>query len=436
MNNQIRKSRILVGRRLHQVLRQPVIVLMLLAPLASAQVALDPGESSRARHDFETRTGEEALRCEVTPLGPVLNLAFRFQAGYLFHVPQSLYSSSNRGWVVFTAITPEDAPGDTTYLLGRSRLSDVVRVGPDFEIYGDYFLGPGRYSVESTLRDDRNGFCRKEWHVVVKQSHANRGVPVALPPNAVRQFAAISWPDTQHRDSAAPMRLSVLLNATAFSPRHIVIRQSDLEEIAGAFTALLEHLPTTSVRVVVFSLEQQREVFRSDRFAPSDITRLVEAIAALRTTAVDVSVLQNPLGHVAFLAGLIGRELNGPDPADTAVFLGPTSRYENKIPRGMVPSQGQAHTRFFYVRYETPLGIPALRFGSTASGTDQWNGEAVGEDPTLPKGYPISKLASPPSTQGLPDIITAAVSELKGKTLIVQTPADLAKAIQTIERKP
>lgn len=369
------------------------------------------------------------------PLGPVLNLAFRFRAGYLFHVPQSLYSGSTSGWAVFTAITPEAAPGKTTYLLGRSQLTEVDRIGSNLQIQGDYFLGPGRYSVESTLRDNRDSVCRKQWHVVVEPSHANRDVPVALPPNAVRQFSPIIWPDTHHPDSAAPMRLSVLLNAAAFSPRHVAIQQLDLEEIAGAFTALLEHLPTTSLRVVAFSLEQQREVFRSDQFAPTDIAKLVEAIIALRTATVDVSVLQNPLGHVTFLAGLIGCELNGPDAADTVVFLGPTSRYGNKIPKGVVPSQGQAHTRFFYVKYEAPQRIPAAAGSPGNPGTDWWTGEGVW-DPTLPKTYHTGALPSPQSAQGLPDIITAVVSELKGKTLIIQTPADLAKAIQTIERKP
>jgi hypothetical protein len=424
-------------------MRQPGIVLMLLAPLASAQVVLDPGESARARHDFERRPGEDALRCEATPLTPVLDFAFRFQAGYVFHVPQALYSSSSSGWAVFTAITPEDAPGDTTYLLGRSRLSNVARVGSNFEIYGDYFLGPGRYSVESTLRDDRNEFCRKEWRVVVEQSHANRGVPVALPPNAVRQFAAISWPDTQHRDSAAPMRLSVLLNAAAFSPRRIAIGRSDIEEISSAFTALLEHLPATSVRVVVFSLEQQREVFRSDRFAPSDIAGLGEAIAAFRTTTVDVSVIQNPLGHIDFLSGLIRRELDGLDPADTVVFLGPTSRYGKKVPGSALPTQGQPHTRFFYVRYEAPQGRPAAggvslgtyRNDGPSSERRSWSLENGPSDPHSSKSYDLGR-GSLPTAQGLPDIITAAVSELKGKTLIIHTPADLAKAIQAIERKP
>jgi hypothetical protein len=37
------------------------------------------------------------------------------------------------------------------------------------------------------------------------------------------------------------------------------------------------------------------------------------------------------------------------------------------------------------------------------------------------------------TAQGQSDVITAAVRRLKGKTLTIHTPADLAKAIRKIE---
>jgi len=37
--------------------------------------------------------------------------------------------------------------------------------------------------------------------------------------------------------------------------------------------------------------------------------------------------------------------------------------------------------------------------------------------------------------EGQADVITAAVSRLKGKTLNIHTPADLAKAIRKIEQR-
>jgi hypothetical protein len=191
------------------------------------------------------------------------------------------------------------------------------------------------------------------------------------------------------------------LNAAAASPRRTTIRTSDRERILDALTALLEHLPTTSVRVVVFSLEQQKDVLRVDSFQPSDMNRIAGAIAALPQTTIDVNVLKNPLGHVDFLAGLTRGELETPDPADMIVFLGPTSRYWEKLPKDALPA-GQSHPRFFYVRYE------------------RWG-----------------RLLGPPAdpSRGQPDIISKAVAQLNGKTMIVHTPAELAAAIRKIEEK-
>jgi hypothetical protein len=408
------------------------------------------------RRNFESRPGDVPLRCDVTPLAPSLNFAFRFQAGYTFHVPQTQYPSSTRGWLVLTAITPER--GEATYLLARTRFSEAPRAGLNFDIRGAYFLGAGRYSVESTLRDDRNRVCRKQWQIVVDPSRAIRAIPFALPPDTVRPFTAAVSPDTQHQDSTAPMHLSVLLNAAAFSTLRTVIRPYDRGVLLGALTALLEHLPATSVRLVVFSLEQQREVFRSESFAPSDVDKAADAIRSLQLATVDVQVLQKPLGHVDFLASLIARERDAPNPADTIVFLGPTSRYGDKIPEGVLPTPAEGSPRFFYLRYESshrpvsaPAAIPGVPTADPGLGGARSSGPPSGLTPSQPNpvSHPVSlpdagsaggrgRGGSAPVTmsqtaEGQTDVIAAAVGRLKGKTLTIHTPADLAKAIRRIE---
>jgi hypothetical protein len=439
-------------------MRRAAIALLLLTPPALAQAVVPSGELALVRRNVELRPGDEPLRCDVTPLAPSLNFAFRFQAGYTFHVPQTQYSGSTRGWVVLTAIAPEG--GEATYLLARTGLSEAFQSGLNFDIRGAYFLGAGRYSVVSTLRDDRNRVCSKQWQVVVDPSHANRAVPFALPPNTVRQFSSAISPDTRHRDGAAPMRLSVLLNAAAFSTFRTVIRPYDRMVLISALTALIEHLPATSVRLVVFSLEQQREVFRAENLSPSDVDKVADAIRSLQQTTVDVSVLQKPLGYVDFLAGLIGRERASPNRADTVVFLGPTSRYGNRIPEDVLPTPAEESPRFFYVRYESPRrpvsaptsvrDIPpadgGLSNGSTAPPPLSTAGppKPGGPHPPVP-GDSIStgsrgRGGGAPATissasEGQSDVIAAAVRRLKGKTLTVHTPADLAKAIQRIEAR-
>jgi hypothetical protein len=406
-------------------MRRLAIVLLLLTPLAPAQVLLSPAELAGARHDFEPRAREQTLRCDVIPLHPGITFAFRFEAGYVFQIPRSQYSGFSGAWSVLTAITPEN--GDPTYLLARHDLSDISRVDSNFEIRGVYYLGVGRYSVESSVRDGRNRVCRKQWRVVVAPSYANRLVPMMLPPAAVRQFSPVVTPDTRHQDSTGPRRLSVLLNAAAFSTRRTVIHPFDRAVLLGALTALIEHLPVTSLRLVVFSLEQQREVFRAENFQPPDLDKVAVAISSLDQATVDIHVLKKPLGHVDFLAALIRRECDAPDPADDTIVLGPTSRYGTRIPDGALPP-AEGTPRFFYIRYETPRRIvpgnsPPLggrsRSGSRASGG---------------RGGPAPASTQPSeSGDGLPDVITAAMRLLKGKTMTVQTPADLAKAIRRIE---
>ena len=442
-------------------MRRLAIALLLWTAPASAQFALDPGQLARVRRNFEPRPGDAPLRCDVTPLAPALNFAFRFQAGYTFHVPESQYPGATRGWSVLTAITPEDTAGEATYFLARTPLSSASRVDANFDIGGLYFLGVGRYSVESTLRDDRNRVCRKQLQIVVDPSRAIRTVPFALPPDAVRQFTAAVSPDTRHRDSTAPMRLSVLLNAAAFSTQRTVIRPNDRGVLLGAFTALIEHLPAASVRLVVFSLEQQREVFRSESFTPADVDKAADAIRLLQQATVDVQVLQKPLGHVDFLAGLIARERDGPHPADTIVFLGPASRYGNKIPESVLPTPAEGSPRFFYLRYESPhrpvsvpapLAIPPSSTADSGLGTERSATPPPGGTPAQPnpvshpvvlsdgsstggRGRGIAPVTMSQTVEGQTDVIAAAVGRMKGKTLSIHTPVDLAKAIRKIEGK-
>jgi hypothetical protein len=466
------------------------IAFLLFTPLGSAQTAVPPGQIARVLHNFESHPGDTPLGCEVTPLPPILNFAFRFQAGYTFHVPLAQYAGSTGGWSALTTITPQGGSRQPTVLLAHHQLSDASKSDQNFDIHGTYFLGVGRYSVESALRDDRNRICRKQWQITVQLSRSNRAAQSALPPHTVRPVSAAALPDTRHPDHTTPMRLSLLLNAAALSPRHTAMRPTDFAVLLGSLTALLEHLPTTSVRLVVFSLEQQREVFRNDNFALPELSQVADAIGALHLATVDVHVLQRPLGHVDFLAALINRELRAEAPADTVVFLGPTSRYGNKLPAGALESPTAAHPRFFYVRYEGPprravtsnmAGIspadtasPGGRSGSGTAPTDSSSSSADVPPPSLPRPPPSqgsggmggagSTSASgssggqgsggggggrgtggnrggtglppmAPSGERQSDMITEAVSRLKGKTLAIHSPAELAKAIRKIEGK-
>ena len=465
-----------------------------MAARASAQIAVAPNQVARTLREFESHPGDTPLRCEVTPLPPALNFAFRYHAGYTFHVPLDESAGPTQGWSVLTIITPQGARRPAV-LLAHHQLADATKTDKNFDVHGLYFLGVGRYSVEAALRDSRNRICRKQWQIVVKPSRAGRNIRSALPPNAVRESSLLGEPETRHPDNAAPLRLSVLLNAAAFSVQRTSMRSIDRLVLLSALTALVERLPTTSVRLVVFSLEQQREVFRTDNFTPPQLSKVADAISTLQLTTVDIHVLQRPLGHLDFLTGLINRELRATTPADKVVFLGPPSRFGNKIPEVALPKPTGAIPRFFYLQYQGPRrppipadidDIPASGspLGERAGGLPPQSGSGTGSTDSSADGAPsppppprpppnnTGTTASdgtggsgnsnnrgtmgagggsggrgggrrggsslppiPPPGERQSDIINQAVARLKGTTLTIHSPADLAKAIQKIEQK-
>lgn len=180
-------------------------------------------------------------------------------------------------------------------------------------------------------------------------------------------------------------------------------------------------VPAASVRLVVFNLDKQKEIFRRDAFSIDAIGEARKAIATLELSSVDVAVLQKPLGYIDFLAGLIDRELGAPAPASTVILLGPLSRHGGKFPKGKL--KPAAATQFFYVQYKPDLQRSFSRGGAgEASGPP--NPRGVFAAAGFPTGFPGPAYA---------DIINAAMISLKGKTLVVRTPADLAKAIAVVQ---
>jgi hypothetical protein len=449
-------------------MRCAAIAVLLSMAAASAQTEVAPAGLEELSREFAAHPGDQPLKCEVTPVLPALNFAFRFLAGYVWHVPRDQYPGPTGSWSVFTKITPAGGGHASTFLLAEYQPANVSPGESNFDLRGFYLLGVGRYLVESALRDGRNRICRKQWQVEVKGPRGPHPVPSALPPGAVRQFSVLSGPDTRRPGNGPPIRLSVLLNAAAFSARRTVLRPTDRLVLLNALTALVERLPAGSVRLVVFSLEQQQEVLRRDGFDLSALDKVAEALDALQLAGVDVHVLQKPLGHVEFLTGLVNRELRAPAPADTVVFLGPTSRYGNRIPAIALEKPAGPKPRFFYVQYQGPRRPPApapdvLAGGSRGGASPQTGSGSEGNPPpSAPPpaggggmgggtgGGGMGRGAGgagrgggrggrgmgpiPAPGENGTDIISAAISRLKGKTLPVHSPAELARAIAKIAK--
>ena len=134
--------------------------------------------------------------------------------------------------------------------------------------------------------------------------------------------------------------------------------------------------------------------------------RVMQAVTNLELGLVDFGVLQNQRGHVDLLSGLVNQELQAARPADVVLFLGPMARYSDKIPQSAVAKGSEPAPHFFYFQVR-----PVFRAGGLPGG---------------PIGPPAPMLS---------DSISSAISRVGGKTIVIHTPADFAKAIDKLEHQ-
>jgi hypothetical protein len=376
-------------------MRRFAILMLLAASTVAAQTIVDPARFPAAMMDFDGSLHEPPLKCDVTPVRPMLNFGFRFQAGYAVSVPMSQYLGKGHLWAVLARVTPEGG-GKTVYLGSRMWLPEIPATKAQLEFVGGYLLGEGRYQVAWKMWDDSGRVCRKSWTVDARLTRAERKVKVTLPSGTVADLSLRGAPQSgRHEDDAAPIRLTVLMHASPVSPRRTKLGGRDRVMLLGTLSSLLDRLPVRSVRLVVFNLEQQKELYREEEFMPQSLNRVAQSIDGVELGTVDYQVLQNRGGHLDLLADMIKGKLNAEKPSDVVLFLGPMARFSDKLPSEDLERPAGATPRFYYLQYRS----------------------------LFPQGSTF------------PDVITRAVAKLKGKTLVIRSPGDFAKAIEQVERK-
>jgi len=376
---------------------------------------------------LDPQPGEKSLTCEVQAIHPALNFGFRFQAGYFFGVRLGEFDGRRHRWTALTRIAPEQTDSQDFYLIASGRFPP----GPKqtrlrAQAGGSFWLGEGRYKVKWMLQDDLGRVCRKEWHMEARLGHNDRKIKLTVPPNTV---AELSWKgfsnQQQSADDPAVSRLTVLLDA---APRRVrrnsppSLTFADQLQLVGAMAELLHDIPSTSVRLVAFSLDQQKEVFRRDQFRIDDIDQVAEALNSLRLGQVDSSVLRDPGGRVRLLSGIINREISEPDPASMVILLGPEERYGDKIPVEALNNVPAAGPRFFYVQCKPAPILPTFQeFDMSRGGGSINNGQS--------EFVPV-----PSSFSAQSNLIQSAVKRLQGESFVVYTPGQFAKAVERIQR--
>lgn len=371
-----------------------VVLALLLGCTVSAQVLLDRARLGRRLSELESGVGERPLACTVTPIKPALNFSFRIQAGFIVRVPMGQFFGSGHGWVTLIRVTPREGDRRPVYFGMRMILPNVPKTKVEIETAGGYLLGEGTYDVRWMMIDEQGRSCHKDWTVEAALSHAEHYAKVAMPPNTVDAFS-LRGSAPAARDDAPPFRISILMHAAPLSPRRSRIRGMDQMMLLSSLSAMLERLPVRSVRMAVFNLDQQKELYRRDDFTSDDLPQVSQAINQLQLNLIDYQTLQRRRGHLDLLAGLVNQELHADPPSDVVVILGPSTRYQDKPPSGMLDKPEGSVPRFFFFQYKP------------------WA----------------------PQPSSFPDTLSQAVNSLKGKVLTIHTPAEFAKAIDQLEKR-
>lgn len=374
-------------------MRVLVVTLVFCAAVpAAAQRMVDPSRIPAEYRSFESRPGETKLDCDVRPIRPWLNFSFHLQSGYTLELPIRQFFGPSHRVTMITRVSPRDADRTPAWFVGVVRFPDIPKTNVRLEFAGGYLLGEGEYKVDWLMYDDAGRVCRKAWNLNARLSRGEKHVQLAMAPHAIRAITFQRWSGDKSGERVPRVRrLTVLLHASPLYTRMIKLRGYDRFLLLGSLASLLERLPARSVRVVVFNLDQQRELFRRDDFRAEDFSEVSRALDSLELGLIDYSVLRNPLGRADLLAELMNQEVK--ESTDAVVFLGPPSRYFDKFPETAVDAGGEAASRFFYFRYR-----PYWQRGAD-----------------------------------FPDILTSAVKRIRGKTVVIRTPADFAKAIEQVE---
>lgn len=253
----------------------------------------------------------------------------------------------------------------------RARI-DLRHFNTEIEFSGVFAVGEGEYPVELVLADDHNRYCERRWKVRAARSHGDEVIPVSMKPNTAAPVAIPRWEEKQAA-AGKRLRVTVLLDAAPIDPASLKLRAWDRAFLLDSLSSLLRQLPCETVRVVAFNLDQQREVFRQDRFDGLAFPKLSQALQDVELGTVSYHVLEHEQGWSELLANLVNAEVTSKEPPDAVIFLGPATRITRKVPEELFTARTSRTPQFFYFEYFSNYGND---YPDTVNHlTTAWNGK-------------------------------------------------------------
>jgi hypothetical protein len=194
--------------------------------------------------------------------------------------------------------------------------------------------------------------------------------------------------------------------------------------ILGILASLLEKLPGTKIRLIVFDLDQGKETLRQDGFTLKDLEKAAHAANNLDHWTVSVDELQEQRGPWALLRRLMQSEMYAQEPSDAVLILGPRMEPFEKMPAHFFSNREKgAKPPLFYMQYR--LTAEPVYYSAPRNMGNKPADETAERSVYEPDPRPTPEVSDP---------IELLVARLKGKVMRVHSPTEFAKAVDAIRR--
>ncbi|HEX3875387.1 MAG TPA: hypothetical protein VHW24_00265 [Bryobacteraceae bacterium] len=414
-----------------------VTIRLLIAGVLATRFGLSQNLLSDAKRIADAQKYFEALQsgnsgCEVLPIQPHFIFSLRIQAGYAVRLPSVESAAQEQGWVSLTRITPQVRNRKPVYLSEVVKFSVADLSTPAATIEGSYSLGEGRYDATFLMFNSRGDVCRKDWQI---DARLNSEVSKLKPLLAPGEVGSSQGPALARAVGSKPgLRVTILLHAASVLQGQTLLTNLDKTMLLDGVVALMQELPASSVRLVVFNLEERKQLLSENSFTLDELASVAKVLDALQPAALDYRAIQ--LGSADFIESLLTHEMRASAPSEAVILLGPKSIYKDKpSPKLRVPAR--VTQGFFYLLCD-PTRLLLHGRSTLSSGGWQAQGQAMGFPSRPSRGANMGSVApydfvwrnyGPNHGE---DTIEYAVGRLRGKTMQVDSPASFADAVSKL----
>jgi hypothetical protein len=369
-------------------------------PLRAQFVMQNPQDIDKVNRLMSGEGEWGKLDCRVQTYKPFLDFSFRFESGYVVRCPLAQFEGKESFLASYTRVTPVN--GTPVVLADRFQIAPMPRErsrGFDWkhfheeaEFSGVFAAGEGEYQVDLAVLDHQKRLFQKNWRVKVVPHGKESKTPLVIKPYTAASTTLPPWHGHPEPTGDGP-HITVLLDAAPMFPFALKLRAWDRAFLLTSLASLLHHVNAGSARVVAFNLDQQRVIFQEEDFRRGSFRKLVDSLQNLELGTVSYKNLQHQFGWLEVLTRLMNEEKSAAQSPDAIIFLGPTNRIMQKIPREYLQSCQDFGSRIYYFEYFPYFGAE------------------------------------------FPDTIHQLTNTCHGNVYKIHTAADFAEAIEKVQRK-